>query len=88
MVSRNFEGGGKGGPLQSIGMLSLCRELWNKSSAVTEMGNRGHNRHGPKIGLGAVRRIMQIMPLDFRFLMSRISNRVTPTTPPNAGGVS
>ena len=22
----------------------------NKSSAVTEMGNRDHNRHGPKIG--------------------------------------
>jgi len=60
------------------GMLRLCCELWNKSSAVAEMGNRGHNRHGPKIGLGAVRRIMQIMPLDFRFLMPRISNRVTP----------
>jgi len=22
----------------------------NKSSAVAEMGDRGHNRHGPKIG--------------------------------------
>jgi len=25
----------------------------NKSSAVAEMGDRGHNRHGPKIGGGA-----------------------------------
>ena len=24
----------------------------NKSSAVAEMGDRGHNRHGPKIGEG------------------------------------
>ena len=119
----NFEGG-MGGPLQSIGILS--RELWNKSSVVAEMGNRGHNTHeskrggccapfvgelGPhltqcglgqgllpyqvasssiqlfghnrrelEIGWGAVHRIMQIMPLDFRFLMPRISNRVTPNS--------
>jgi len=26
----------------------------NKSSAVAEMGDRGHNRHGPKRGGGAV----------------------------------
>ena len=25
----------------------------NKSSAVAEMGDRGHNRHGPKRGRGA-----------------------------------
>ena len=29
---------------------TLCRELFNKSSAVAEMGDRGHNRHGPKRG--------------------------------------
>jgi len=38
----------RGRPLQSIG--TLCRELCNKSSAVAEMGDRGHNRHGPKRG--------------------------------------
>jgi len=27
----------------------LCRKN-NKSSAVAEMGDRGHNRHGPKRG--------------------------------------
>jgi len=27
--------------------------ILNKSSAVAEMGNRGHNRHGPKRGGGA-----------------------------------
>jgi len=27
-----------------------CRELCNKSSAVLEMGDRGHNRLGPKRG--------------------------------------
>jgi len=26
----------------------------NKSSAVAEMGDRGHNRHGPKRGAAAV----------------------------------
>jgi len=40
--------GGKGGPLQSI--KTVCRELCNKSSAVAEMGDHGHNRHGPKEG--------------------------------------
>ena len=30
----------------------VCRSMVNykKSSAVAEMGYRGHNRHGPKIG--------------------------------------
>ena len=28
--------------------MSVCRELYNKSSAASEMGNRGHNRHGLK----------------------------------------
>ena len=32
-------------------MLSDILDL-NKSSAVAEMGDRGHNRHGPKIGGG------------------------------------
>jgi len=32
----------------------LCRELCNKSSAVAEMGDRVHNRHGPKRGEAAV----------------------------------
>ena len=26
------------------------RRVYNKSSAVAEMGDRGHNRHGPKGG--------------------------------------
>jgi len=26
--------------------------VFNKSSAVAEMGDRGHNRHGPKRGRG------------------------------------
>jgi len=29
-----------------------CNEKGNKSSAVAEMGDRGHNRHGPKRGWG------------------------------------
>jgi len=28
-------------------------EIYNKSSAVAEMGDRGHNRYGPKRGGGA-----------------------------------
>ena len=32
----------------------LCSTLINKSSAVAEMGDRGHNRHVPKTGGGAV----------------------------------
>jgi len=27
-----------------------CTEIYNKSSAVADLGNRGHNRHGPKRG--------------------------------------
>jgi len=30
--------------------LSVTIVSCNKSSAVAEMGDRGHNRHGPKIG--------------------------------------
>jgi len=31
-----------------------CANIQNKSSAVAEMGDRGHNRHGRKEGGGAV----------------------------------
>jgi len=34
----------------------------NKSSAVAEMGDRGHNRHGPKIG-GCVPFLMELVPI-------------------------
>ena len=34
-------------------ILCLDRTMLYKSSAVAEMGDRGHNRHGPKIGEGA-----------------------------------
>jgi len=30
--------------------ITRCNELHNKSSAVAEMGDRGHNRYGPKRG--------------------------------------
>jgi len=32
---------------------------YNKSSAVAEMGNRGHNRHGPKRRGLKIRRFLQ-----------------------------
>ena len=40
----------------SITTCQLCVTsiLFNKSSAVAEMGDRGHNRHGPKEGGGVV----------------------------------
>ena len=34
--------------------LTQAVNILYKSSAVAEMGNRGHNRHGPKRGRGAV----------------------------------
>jgi len=41
----------------NMGKTSCCLSprgtaLYNKSSAVAEMGDRGHNRHGPKRGRG------------------------------------
>jgi len=32
--------------------MTLYHKLTNKSSAVAEMGDRGHNRHAPKKGEG------------------------------------
>jgi len=44
----NFKGE-RGGPLYcKVQRLCRDRELCNKSSAVVETGDRGHNRHGPK----------------------------------------
>jgi len=40
-----------GRPYTLSGSLFLGDRLY-KSSAVAEMGDRGHNRHGPKIGWG------------------------------------
>ena len=34
-------------------LIATLDAIWDKSSAVAEMGDRGHNRHGPKRG-GAV----------------------------------
>jgi len=49
-----WEGAVSRGKCPPIVKVMLCRELCNKSSAVAEMGDRGHNRHGPKRGAGAV----------------------------------
>jgi len=40
--------------LERIIVNQIYRHLNDKSSAVAEMGDRGHNRHGPKRGRGAV----------------------------------
>ena len=41
---------------KGTGKWTLCQigpqYILNKSSAVDEMGDRGHNRHGPEIGWG------------------------------------
>ena len=34
--------------------IGVVKDFIKTSSAVAEMGNRGHNRHGPKRGRGAV----------------------------------
>jgi len=41
-------------PLSQLKSCQLLHNCTNTSSAVAEMGDRGHNRHGPKRGGGAV----------------------------------
>ena len=45
-----------------IAVIIVTTGYMNKSSAVAEMGDRGHNRHGPKEGGAAVPLSRQLGP--------------------------